>query len=112
MGAPELAAAALPSAIPFSESETRALIKLRQEMHPQFQEKNRKRGIQQLYSLLAERLFDDGGGEWPLRPHQAVAQKWNNVVGSYKVSSCRRCCRLLPPSLPPVSALPLRDIVC
>ena len=75
------------STLPFSEMETRQLIKLRQDMHPLFAEKTRKRGIQQLYAQLAERLYETGGGEWPLRPQQAVAQKWNNVVGSYKVSA-------------------------
>ena len=66
-------------------AETRELIRLRHEMNPQFVEKNRKRGIQQVYYNLAERLYENGRGAWPLRFHQQVAQKWNNLIGAYKV---------------------------
>lgn len=80
-----LASPSSSSSAPFSEDETRLLIRLRQEMHQLFQEKNRKRGVHQLYVAIAERLHELGKGAWPLRTHNTVAQKWNNLIGTYKV---------------------------
>jgi hypothetical protein len=64
------------------------LIRLRQDMDAQFQGISRKRGLFALYHSLADRLFAAGGGGWPKRSHHTVAQRWNNVVGSYKVRQC------------------------
>jgi hypothetical protein len=50
----------------FGEAETRALIRLRHEMNPQFQMHLRKRGIRDCYSTLTQRLHEEGQGQvWP-----------------------------------------------
>ncbi len=62
-----------------------------------FQEKERRRGITDLFQTLAERLHEHGRGVWPLRPVIQVQQKWNNIAGVFKVGggAARVCvCRL------------------
>lgn len=84
--------AAATDSQPFSEEETRALIRIRQEMDAAFLSNSRKRGLFTLYHAVADRLYGMGGGAWPKRPHHTVAQRWNNIVGSYKVRACSGLC--------------------
>lgn len=68
----------------FNEAETRALIRLRHEMNPQFQMHLRKRGIRDCYNTLTQRLHEEGAGQFPPRTATQVAQKWNNLIGSFR----------------------------
>ena len=71
--------------LPFTEEETKALIRLRQSLDSEFRVITRKRGLFTLYQRLADELYAMGNGAFPRRAHHSVAQRWNNIVGSYKV---------------------------
>lgn len=48
---------------PFSEAETRALIRIRRRMHDQFESSNKKKGAKALYVQLASELYEEGNGQ-------------------------------------------------
>ncbi len=48
---------------PFSEVETRALIRIRRRMHDQFESSNKKKGAKTLYVQLASELYEEGNGQ-------------------------------------------------